>query len=71
MKKGGIKMPSKKISELTDRQDEIALMVAGIEYTIKQHNEPLLLKRDKLIAEYNGLRNDIELLQKAEEKEEN
>lgn len=71
MKKGGIKMPSKKISELADRQNEIALMVAGIEYTIKQHNEPLIAKRNKLVAEYNKLQKEKEkLLPKKEEQKE-
>lgn len=62
-------MPNKKIDEITERQDEIAYAVMGIETAIKNHNEPLLAKRSKLVAEYNELQKEKEkLLNKLEEQ---
>ena len=56
-------MPKKdRLPELVDRQDEIALAVTGIDFTIKNHNEPLLTKRSKLVAEYNELQKEKEKL---------
>lgn len=51
-----------RLAKLVDRQDEIAYAVAGIESIIKNHNEPLLTKREKLVAEYNELQKEKEKL---------
>lgn len=51
-----------RVAEIVDRQDEIALAVTGIDFTIKSHNEPLIAKRSKLVAEYNELQKEKEKL---------
>ena len=51
-----------RLTKLADRQDEIAYAVTGIDSIIKNHNEPLLEKRSKLVAEYNELQKEKEKL---------
>lgn len=51
-----------RLAELVDRQEEIAFAVTGIDSVIKNHNEPLITKRDKLVAEYNELQKEKEKL---------
>lgn len=52
----------KRLDKLVDRQNEIIYAVAGIESIIKNHNEPLITKRDELVAEYNELEKEKEKL---------